>query len=104
MSIADTHVELNKAWTGSYSAKRNESAVDSISDKPIDHRIMHLITRLFFRGIYFPQMRKRAWLKLVVENRRPICKLAKEGIDNWRAAGRNRVSLNSTNNIRNVRV
>jgi hypothetical protein len=25
--------------------------------------------RLFFRGIYFPQMNKRAWLKLIAQNR-----------------------------------
>jgi hypothetical protein len=42
--------------------------------------------RLFFRGVYFPQMNKRAWIKLIAENRRPIYKLAKEAIGNWRDA------------------
>jgi hypothetical protein len=41
--------------------------------------------RLFFRGIYFPQMTRRAWVKLVVDNRRPIYKLVSEGIGKWRA-------------------
>jgi hypothetical protein len=29
-----------------------------------------LVARLFFRGIYFPQMTRRAWLKLIYDNRR----------------------------------
>ena len=80
MSIAETHAELNKAWKRSYSPERNRQAIDSISDKPIDHRIMHLISRLIFRGIYFPQMGKRAWAKLVFDNRRLIYSLSREGV------------------------
>src|SRR5207237_1083598 len=85
MSIPQTQMELEKAWTASYSAQRNESAIDSIGDKPIDHKIMHLVVRLIFRGIYFPQMSKTAWLKVIVDNRRSIYKLAKEGFGKWRA-------------------
>ncbi len=103
MSIAETHAELDKAWKRSYSAARNQEAIDSISDKPIDHRIMHLISRLIFRGIYFPQMGKRAWAKLVFDNRRLIYSLSREGV---RKLGRSpktsegvpaRESLNSAN-------
>jgi hypothetical protein len=35
-------------------------------------------------------MTKRAWLKLVVDNRRPICKLLSEGIGKWRAGKKKR--------------
>jgi radical SAM superfamily enzyme YgiQ (UPF0313 family) len=86
MSIAETHDELNQAWEGSYSPQRNARAIDSIRDKPIDHRIMHLITRLIFRGIYFPQMGKAAWARLVLANRRLIYKLAREGISRIRSS------------------
>ena len=86
MSIAETHDELNQAWAGSYSPERNARALDSISDKPIDHSIMHLIVRLIFRGIYFPQMGKAAWAKLFLANRRLIYKLAREGVSRWRAS------------------
>jgi hypothetical protein len=53
---------------------------------------MHLAMRLFFRGIYFPQMTKRAWLKLVIDNRRPIYKLVSEGIGKWRSAKKKKSS------------
>src|SRR5437016_8267516 len=85
MTIPQTQAELEKAWRASYSPQRNENAVNSISNKSLDERIMHLVMRLLFRGIYFPQMNKRAWLKVIVDNRRPIYKLAREGFGKWRA-------------------
>jgi radical SAM superfamily enzyme YgiQ (UPF0313 family) len=88
MTIPQTQMELDQAWTASYSPQRNASAVDSLSSKPIDVRIIHFVMRLVFRGIYFPQMNKRAWVKLIVANRRPIYKLVKEGIGKWRARRR----------------
>jgi hypothetical protein len=90
MSIAETHDEINQAWERSYSPERNARAIDSIGDKPIDHRIMHLITRLIFRGIYFPQMGKAAWAKLLLANRRLIYKLTREGISQLRSPARER--------------
>jgi len=95
MTIAETHAELDKAWTNSYCPERNERAIDSIAEKPLDHRAMHLITRLIFRGIYFPQMNKRAWLKVIVANQRSIYKLVKEGLGKWHAARRDRKSADS---------
>ncbi len=84
MSSDEAQAEVHKAWTNSYSPERNELALDLIADKPLDHRTMHLVSRLTFRGIYFPQMGKRAWAKLIYENRRPIYKLAREGFSRWR--------------------
>jgi radical SAM superfamily enzyme YgiQ (UPF0313 family) len=78
MSIEETHAEIHKAWTRSYGAERNATAIDSISDKPVGNRIMHLVARLAFRGIYFPQMGKRAWAKLLFANRRLIYRLTRE--------------------------
>jgi radical SAM superfamily enzyme YgiQ (UPF0313 family) len=86
MTIDQTHAELHQAWTESYSPNRNSMALDSISDKSINIRVMHFAMRMFFRGIYFPQMTRRAWLKLVVENRRSIFRLVREGISEWRKA------------------
>jgi hypothetical protein len=85
ITVDQTHAELERAWTESYSPQRNASALDSIADKPIKIRVMHFAMRMFFRGIYFPQMTKRAWIKLVVDNRRSIFKLVREGIGEWRA-------------------
>ena len=88
ITIPQTQIELDKAWTASYSPQRNASAIDSLSSKPISVRIIHLTMRLVFRGIYFPQMNKRAWVKLIVANRRSIYTLVKEGIGKWRARRR----------------
>src|SRR6267378_3156375 len=86
MSIEQTHAELDKAWTESYSPQRNASALEAIANKPIKIRVMHFAMRMFFRGIYFPQMTKRAWLKLIFDNRASILKLAREAIGEWRGA------------------
>jgi hypothetical protein len=46
--------------------------VDSLNHKPLGYRINIFIARLCFRGIYFPQMGRFAWLKSILENRRTI--------------------------------
>jgi hypothetical protein len=90
MTIEDAKDETFNAWARSYSPERNWEAIDSIKDTPIDVRISHLVARLFFRGIYFPQMSKMAWVKLILDNRRSIFSLSKEGFKLWRKARRNR--------------
>jgi radical SAM superfamily enzyme YgiQ (UPF0313 family) len=88
MSIEEARCETIHAWSRSYSPERNHSAIMSISDAPIDTRISHLAARLFFRGIYFPQIGTRAWLKLLFDNRSSIFVLGREGIRLWMAAKR----------------
>ena len=84
MTIKEARSETDYAWQRSYSPERNAKALEAIKDEPIEYRISHLVSRLFFRGIYFPQMNKRAWLKLLYDNRQSIGGLAKEGIGTWR--------------------
>ena len=86
MSIEEARLETRQAWERSYSPERNAAAVAAIADRPFQYRASHLVARLFFRGIYFPQMTKRAWLKLVSENRRVIYGLVKEAAGKWRKA------------------
>jgi radical SAM superfamily enzyme YgiQ (UPF0313 family) len=90
MTIEQAQDEVEKAWSTSYSAESNAKALESIADRPIDARIMHLVARLFFRGIYFPQLTKLAWTKLVAQNRRPVWTLAREAVGLYRAARKNR--------------
>jgi radical SAM superfamily enzyme YgiQ (UPF0313 family) len=90
MSIEQTQKEINHAWANSYSPKGIASAIDSISDEHIGRRMTLLIARLCFRGIYFPQMGRLAWTKVIVQNRRTIYKLAKELIVTGRAARKER--------------
>jgi hypothetical protein len=80
MTIEDARRETDRAWRASYSPKRNAQAIDSIRDAPFKNRVSHLVSRLFFRGIYFPQTTKWAWVRVIFENRRAIFNLAKEGL------------------------
>jgi hypothetical protein len=43
-------------------------------------RIIHLLGRLAFRGIYFPQMRKREWVRVLFENRASIVQVIWEAL------------------------
>ena len=88
MTIPEAHSEVAQAWSSSYSPARITEAVDSISHKSVEARIMHLIARLFFRGIYFPQMGRWAWIKVIAQNRQTIFKLVGEAIGAWRRARR----------------
>jgi len=79
MSIDEAHNEVRKGWISSYNPEAIERAVDSLNHKPLGYRINILIARLCFRGIYFPQMGRFAWMKTILENRRTIFKLIKQG-------------------------
>jgi radical SAM superfamily enzyme YgiQ (UPF0313 family) len=96
MSIEEARKETISAWQRSYSPERNRQAVESIRDAPIQTRISHLAARLFFRGIYFPQIGTRAWLRLLLANRRAIISLAREGVGKWRKARKHRVAKTAT--------
>ena len=80
MTIDETHQELHHAWAASYSPERNAEVIQSMSHKALGPRIFHFITRLVFRAIYFPQTTKRAWMKVVFQNRRTIFGFVKEGL------------------------
>ena len=88
MSIEEAKAETFDAWSASYSPKRNQEAVDLLKDAPIDVRISHFVARMFFRGIYFPQMSKIAWIRLLLQNKKTIWQLGRDGFRTWRSARR----------------
>lgn len=79
MSVDEAHSEVRSGWARSYSPEAIEAAVDSLNHKPLGYRINIFIARLCFRGIYFPQLGRFAWMKTIVENRRTIFKLFWQG-------------------------
>jgi radical SAM superfamily enzyme YgiQ (UPF0313 family) len=85
ITASETEKELDKAWRMSYSADRNQNVVNLLSENP-DIGAMHLLARFCFRGIYVPQMTKRAWFNLIFQNRRSILKLLRNGIGKHREA------------------
>jgi len=78
MSIKEAREEVGKAWSLSYSPERNRQAVDWLADadKPVGERIMHLLARIAFRGIYFPQVSRFQWFKAIGQNWRLAWELA----------------------------
>jgi radical SAM superfamily enzyme YgiQ (UPF0313 family) len=90
MTIPEAQIELDTAWRTSYSPKRNDKVIDLLAGRGMDARLMHFVMRLFFRGIYIPQMNKRTWVKLIAQNRKPIIKLVKQGVGKYREGRKNR--------------
>jgi len=87
MTIDEAHAELNYGWEHSYSPKALADAVAAIDDQHIGDRVNIFLSRLCFRGIYFPMMSKSSWLRVVLENRRTILKLVKDGVFRWMRPG-----------------
>ncbi|MBA2735425.1 MAG: B12-binding domain-containing radical SAM protein [Pyrinomonadaceae bacterium] len=90
MTIDEASEETKYAWSKSYSPERNAQALEAIKDQPLEYRISHFVSRIFFRGIYFPQMKKRDWLKVFFDNRKTISGLVKEGFGTYQKARRKR--------------
>jgi hypothetical protein len=60
---------LELAWSESYDPAATRRAMSKIVAAPVPYKISHLIARLCFRGIYFPQKGSLAWFKVMIENR-----------------------------------
>jgi radical SAM superfamily enzyme YgiQ (UPF0313 family) len=86
ITTAQAHDEVDQAWRRSYSPQRNKQVVDLLTAENIHIGAMHFVMRLFFRGIYVPQMTTTAWLKLIFQNRRSIFTLVRKGIAKYREA------------------
>ena len=69
MTIPEVHTEVQYAWTNSYSPAATNRALESIAGEPVPYKISHLVARLCFRGIYFPQKGALAWVEVLLENR-----------------------------------
>ena len=83
ISIPEVQDEVRYAWTNSYSPAATGRALESIADEPAAYKISHLMARLFFRGIYFPQKGAWQWLKLAVQNRVAISRVVKDSFTRW---------------------
>jgi radical SAM superfamily enzyme YgiQ (UPF0313 family) len=89
LTIPQAHAEVSYGWAGAYSPQAIAKAVTSLEHKPVGYRINILVSRLLFRGIYFPLMGRWAWVKAITNNRRTIFKLVVEAFGAWRKARNN---------------
>jgi radical SAM superfamily enzyme YgiQ (UPF0313 family) len=86
ITIDQAHHEVDQAWRRSYSPQRNKQVVDLLTERDLNIGATHFLMRLFFRGIYVPQMTTTAWLKLIFQNRRSIFTLVRKGFAKYREA------------------
>jgi len=72
ISADQAEAEVRQAWKLSYDPATTASAIARLEGCKLADRIVHVAARLLFRGIYFPQMRRREWLRVCFENRGSI--------------------------------
>jgi radical SAM superfamily enzyme YgiQ (UPF0313 family) len=73
--------EVREAWASSYSPQTIASAMGWLGAKSFPDRLIHLLCRLAFRGIYFPQMKRRDWVEVLYQNRGPIFRLLGQALE-----------------------
>lgn len=84
ISIKAAEAEVHEAWSRSYSPETTAMALKKIEGRPFHERTLMFFTRLAFRGIYFPQMKKRHWILLLWQNRSSFLRILSEGIQELR--------------------
>jgi hypothetical protein len=46
-------------------------AMGWLESRPLREHVIHRLSRLAFRGIYFPQISRKDWVKILFQNRGP---------------------------------
>jgi radical SAM superfamily enzyme YgiQ (UPF0313 family) len=70
ISPEEAEAEVRQSWSHCYGPAAFVRAQRWLLEhhKPFGHQLTHLVARLLFRGIYFPQMSRWAWMKLLAQN------------------------------------
>ena len=76
--VDQAEAEIERAWSRSYEPKAIASALNKMESQPLKDRAVMLFARLAFRGIYFPQMQRRDWLRVIVANRNNLLRILSE--------------------------
>ncbi len=78
ITVEQAEQEVNNAWSSCYNENAIADALRKIEGRPFAERATMFFTRLAFRGIYFPMMKKRDWITVLFRNRRTIAQLVRE--------------------------
>ncbi len=81
ISSDQAEAEVRQAWAASYSPTTIASAIECLASRSFADRLIHLLGRLAFRGIYFPQMKRQEWLRVLFQNRGPIIRLLAQALE-----------------------
>jgi len=80
ISSEQAEAEVREAWESSYTPAANASATRWLESRPFPDRVIHMLSRLAFRGIYFPQMRRRDWIRILFQNRSSILRVIAQAL------------------------
>jgi radical SAM superfamily enzyme YgiQ (UPF0313 family) len=80
ISSEQAEAEVREAWESSYTPTANASAMRWLESRPLPDRVIHMLSRLAFRGIYFPQMSRRDWVRILFKNRSPILRVIMQAL------------------------
>jgi radical SAM superfamily enzyme YgiQ (UPF0313 family) len=81
ITIDQAEDEVRQAWATSYSPTTISSAVGGLGSTSFGDRLIHLLCRMVFRGIYFPQMKRRDWAHVLFQNRGPILSVLMQAVE-----------------------
>ncbi len=70
MSAEELQGEVRAAWGMAYGPKAIYDRIRRMRNRPLFEKLIIFVANLCFRGVYFPQMNTRAWIRLFWENRR----------------------------------
>src|SRR5215468_739892 len=91
ITIEQAEAEVREAWARSYSPKAIADGLERIRKRPFRERSVMFVARLAFRGIYFPQMKRRDWVALIWNNRQTLRSLCQEAlISLWKESRKKR--------------
>jgi radical SAM superfamily enzyme YgiQ (UPF0313 family) len=83
MTIPEVQTEVKLAWANAYSPAATAQALEAIANEPVPYKISHLVSRIFFRGIYFPPKTGWGWMKVIAQNRMSIYRIIRESFTQW---------------------
>ena len=72
--------EVRQGWASSYAPAANAAAIAKLQPGSLADQIIHLLGRLAFRGIYFPQMTRKEWTRVLFQNRHSILRVILEAL------------------------
>src|SRR2546425_3226966 len=81
ISVSQAEAEVHEAWKRTYSPSSIAAALEKFNGRPFREKSVFLIARLLFRGIYFPQMRRRYWFQILLANRHSIIRMLREAMN-----------------------
>lgn len=101
LSADEAEAEVRRAWSHCYepAAFRRAQRWLRENQESYGHEVMHFVARLIFRGIYFHQMTRWAWIKLLTQNSRTIGSLILQGFrSQWRTRRKKLSQLSAREN------